>query len=173
MQPDIRIVIAPRGWVFVGLFSRRGAHCTVDGGFVVRTWGTSKGLGELALLGPLERTVLDPAPCIELPSAGIIATLRCDAAKWQALCRASGDERQTSFDLKSGDGYGDGDGDAAGDGYGNGYAGGNGTRDGGGFGHGDGAKDGGGSGAGDRYGQRDGDGDGDGRAYGYSARASA
>jgi hypothetical protein len=86
-QQDIRIVIAQRGWVFVGNFAQRGTQCFVTDGYVVRRWGTSKGLGELATSGPLPNTVIDATPDVELHELGVLATLKCDAAKWSDRCR--------------------------------------------------------------------------------------
>lgn len=84
-SPDIRIVILQRGWVMVGKFSRKDSQCFLDGGSVIRRWGTSKGLGELASSGPLKDTVLDPANGqVEFNELTVIATLKCAEDKWTA-----------------------------------------------------------------------------------------
>ena len=79
---DVRIVILQRGWVFVGVFSQEGSKCSLDNGFNIRIWGTSKGLGEL-VNGPLSNTKCDPIPHIEFHELTIVATLKVNASKWK------------------------------------------------------------------------------------------
>ncbi len=82
---DIRIVILQRGWVMVGVYGRDGEDCWLDNASVIRRWGTSRGLGELAAGGPLENTKLDPAGRVEFHALTAIATIRCEANKWAIL----------------------------------------------------------------------------------------
>lgn len=85
-KQDIRIVILQRGWVVVGRYSQKGEECTLEGAKVVRRWGTSKGLGELAAGGPIEgKTVLDPAPTVRFHALTVVASIACEASKWAAL----------------------------------------------------------------------------------------
>lgn len=81
---DVRIVVLQRGWVMVGKFSRKGSQCFLDQASVLRRWGTSKGLGEIAAAGPVEgKTVLDPANGqVEFNELTVIATLKCAEEKW-------------------------------------------------------------------------------------------
>ena len=85
--PDIRIVILQRGWVMVGRYAQEGSQCTLDGAYVVRFWGTTKGLGELAANGPLAQTKLDPVPHVEFHALTVIATIACEAEKWTDICK--------------------------------------------------------------------------------------
>mgnify|MGYP001562464752 CR=1 FL=1 len=78
----IRIVILQRGWVAVGYFSQDGANCTLEKAAHIRIWGTTRGLGEIAMCGPTSRTVLDPAPTIRFHELTVIATLDCVEEKW-------------------------------------------------------------------------------------------
>lgn len=55
-----QIVILQRGWVVVGDLFKEGQKYWINNGAVIRRWGTSTGLGELALKGPLKDTILDP-----------------------------------------------------------------------------------------------------------------
>lgn len=80
---DIRIVILQRGWVMVGRYERDGSYCTLRDAKVVRKWGTTRGLGEIAENGPMPETVLDPCPLVEFHELTVIATIRCAADKWQ------------------------------------------------------------------------------------------
>jgi hypothetical protein len=53
------IVIAERGWVYVGRTRRDGDHMVIEDCHNVRRWGTISGLGEIARNGPTADTVLD------------------------------------------------------------------------------------------------------------------
>lgn len=47
-----QIVIAQRGWVFVGDVERTENEVVIKNAKNIRRWGTSRGLGELAQNGP-------------------------------------------------------------------------------------------------------------------------
>lgn len=79
----IRIVILPRGHVVVGKWAEDGNWVSLEGASVVRRWGTSKGLGQLAENGPQSSTILDPTPKQRFPVSTVINTIECDAAKWK------------------------------------------------------------------------------------------
>lgn len=78
-----QIVILQRGWVVVGDFEQDGSQCFIRNGNVIRRWGTTKGLGELATNGPTENTVLDPIPETSFHELTIVARLNC-SEKWDA-----------------------------------------------------------------------------------------
>ena len=78
-----RIVIAQRGWVFVGRYTENGDEVILRDASVVRVWGTTKGLGELAMNGPTSKTVLDAAGRVTMHRLAVVATLDCEAAKWK------------------------------------------------------------------------------------------
>ena len=86
---DIRIVILQRGWVAVGRYSQRGDECRLDGASIVRRWGTTKGLPEIASGGPTGATVLDRSPPLRFHALTVVATIDCDPARWEALCPAA------------------------------------------------------------------------------------
>lgn len=77
-----RIVIAQRGWCFVGLWSEDGDNVTLTDASVIRTWGTTKGLGELAASGPTSTTKLDPAGTVRLHRLAVVATLDVTGGSW-------------------------------------------------------------------------------------------
>ena len=85
-QPEttgaIRIVILQRGWVMIGRFTKDGPQCRLENASVVRIWGTSKGLGELATKGPLPNTKLDPCPPVEFHELTIVQTMECVEEVW-------------------------------------------------------------------------------------------
>ena len=74
-----RIVIAQRGWVFVGRYHADGDDITLSDASVIRRWGTTNGLGEL-VNGPLVETVLDPAGVVRLHRLGVVAMV--DVPGW-------------------------------------------------------------------------------------------
>jgi hypothetical protein len=77
----VRIVIAQRGWVFVGRYQEDGDRVTLDNARVIRKWGTARGLGEL-VNGPLSATVLDLAGHVEMHRLGVVASLSCREDAW-------------------------------------------------------------------------------------------
>ena len=81
---DVKIVILQRGWVMVGRFERNGSDCKLHGASVIRSWGTTKGLGEIAGNGPTQNTKLDPTNgVVEFDYLTIVATISCEAKKWE------------------------------------------------------------------------------------------
>ena len=79
---DIKIVVLQRGWVMIGRYSKDGDICTLENAHVIRTWGTTKGLGELALDGKQSSTKLDKAGHVEFHVLTVVATINCDDSKW-------------------------------------------------------------------------------------------
>jgi len=81
---NIKIVILPRGWNMIGYFSKEGTACKLEKAAVIRRWGTTKGLGELAEKGPLANTILDKCPLpVEFNELNVIATLCCSEDVWK------------------------------------------------------------------------------------------
>lgn len=79
---DIRIVVLQRGWVLVGKFSKKKEQCFLDNAHVVRYWGTTRGLGEIASDGPTDKTKLDAIPRAQFHELTSILTVKCEASKW-------------------------------------------------------------------------------------------
>lgn len=79
-----QIVIAQRGWVFVGDVERSGDDVTINNARCIRRWGTTKGLGELASNGPQKSTVLDDMGTVRLHALAVVAAIDCEAGKWPA-----------------------------------------------------------------------------------------
>jgi len=80
MKQDKRIVVLTNGWVFVGDYvaatKTRPAYLTDAA--CVRRWGTSAGLGELALKGPQQATVFDPCGILLLDNpAAVLFHIPC------------------------------------------------------------------------------------------------
>ena len=56
---DIRIIVADKGWVFVGFCKdEQDGSVTITNAKNIRRWGTTKGLGQL-VNGPLSETKYD------------------------------------------------------------------------------------------------------------------
>lgn len=84
--PDVRIVILQRGWAMVGKFSRSSTRCYLDNASVIRHWGTTQGLGEIAK-GPTEKTKLDPCNGrVKFHELTIIATVQAQWDGWAKHC---------------------------------------------------------------------------------------
>lgn len=82
-EKNIRIIILKNGWVMVGEFNNYPKFCYLKNASVIRVWGTTKGLGEIALDGPTPSTKLDKVGFVEFHYKNAIAIIRCDASKWE------------------------------------------------------------------------------------------
>lgn len=82
-ETEKQIVILQRGWVMVGDFSQDGVNCQLDNASIIRIWGTTKGLGELALGGPTSSTKLDPCGLVKFHELTIVSRLSVNEDKWQ------------------------------------------------------------------------------------------
>lgn len=80
----VKIVILQRGWVMVGYYHRDGDNCELRNAAVIRNWGSTKGLGEIAESGPTSSTKLDPTNgLVEFHRLTEIATISVNEAKWK------------------------------------------------------------------------------------------
>lgn len=79
----VKIAILDRGWVVVGEYSSEGDIHYIDNGAVIRNWGTTKGLGEIAEGGPTSSTKLDACPKVSFKN--YVAFIDCSAEKWKCL----------------------------------------------------------------------------------------
>jgi hypothetical protein len=87
-QPDIKgnlkIVVLQRGWVLIGTFEQESDKCKLHNASVVRVWGTTNGLGELANEGPTDKTILDKCyGLVEFNELTIVLSISADQKKWQ------------------------------------------------------------------------------------------
>lgn len=84
-EQNHRIVVLQRGWVAVGNLDRSNApQLKLENASIVRRWGTSEGLGELASKGPQPDTKLDKAGTLEFHELAVVTTFVTDAEKWAA-----------------------------------------------------------------------------------------
>lgn len=83
---DIKIVILQRGWIVVGRMERTDTVCKLHNASVIRTWGTTNGLGELAENGKLSGTKLDKCyGVVEFDWLTVVATIAVNEDKWTDL----------------------------------------------------------------------------------------
>jgi len=80
---DLQIIVLPRGWVMVGFCEENNNKLYVKNASVIRRWGTSNGLPELANNGPLSETKLDGKCEMIFPMSSIIATIKCNKEAWK------------------------------------------------------------------------------------------
>ena len=76
------IVVLDRGFVYVGDVEHDGDWCVIKNARNIRYWGTTKGLGELALNGPLNETKLDNVGTVRAPAKSIISLIDTEREKW-------------------------------------------------------------------------------------------
>ena len=84
---DIKIVVLQRGHVAVGRFSQDGETCKLIGASIIRYWGTTKGLGQIAFEGPTDKTKLDKCPDISFHIMTSILLMDCVEETWESYCR--------------------------------------------------------------------------------------
>ena len=79
----MKIFVLTSGWVLIGrTVSVSDNGQTIEDGSCIRAWGTSHGLGELALNGKTERTTLDYFGRGYINNAALLYTIDCDESKW-------------------------------------------------------------------------------------------
>lgn len=81
MSDPIRIVIAQRGFVFVGRVRRDEHEIVVADARAIIRWGTTQGLGELKR-GPTENTHLGAPATVRLHPLQVIAQQDVDQEAW-------------------------------------------------------------------------------------------
>lgn len=83
--PPVRIVVADRGWVFVGHVVEDDEGILISNAKCIRYWGTDEknpGLGHLAANGPTSKTKLDPSGTVRIPRHAIMLTLDAKQEHW-------------------------------------------------------------------------------------------
>lgn len=77
-----KIVILDRGFVLVGKVRIDGDWVETTDASIIRRWGTTKGLGEIAQGGPTASTKLDPIGTVRSPLRALIGLVDCEPSKW-------------------------------------------------------------------------------------------
>jgi len=83
-ESPIKIVILQRGWCMIGRFERDGSNCKLHDAAVIRQWGTTKGLGQIAEGGPTDLTKLDKCHGeVGFDYLTVVATIDCKEGVWE------------------------------------------------------------------------------------------
>jgi hypothetical protein len=84
LKGDYKIVVLQRGWVMVGKLERNGTDCKLHQAAVIRNWGTTKGLGEIATGGPTSSTKLDKCGgLVEFDQLTMVCSISVNEDKWK------------------------------------------------------------------------------------------
>jgi hypothetical protein len=76
------IVVADRGFVYIGDVEYTPEMCVVRNARNIRIWGTNRGLGQLALSGPTKDTVLDDVGVVRIPIHAVISLIDTERGVW-------------------------------------------------------------------------------------------
>lgn len=76
------IVVVDRGFVYVGNVEINPDWCIITNARNIRYWGTTNGLGQLALCGPTKDTKLDPITTVHVPMRAVISVIDTEESKW-------------------------------------------------------------------------------------------
>lgn len=71
------IVIAQARWIFIGDMERTADGIKLTDTSVIRYWGTTAGLGQIALTGVTSKTILDPCGTVVIPTTSVIGIIEC------------------------------------------------------------------------------------------------
>lgn len=81
---EIKIVVADRGFVYIGRVQVSDDFVTLKSAKNIRKWGTTKGLGEL-VAGPLSGTTLDSVGSVKIPMRAVISIIDVEQKKWNCI----------------------------------------------------------------------------------------
>ena len=88
---NINICVLQRGYNIVGEMRMDGGLWYFTKAAVIRRWGTTKGLGQLAKEGPTKLTILDEVPDeIMVHEYTTIMTIKCTDDAWTAYVNNHG-----------------------------------------------------------------------------------
>lgn len=82
---EIQIVKMPYANDVVGRVVEHDGFIEIFDANVIRRWGTTNGLGEIAVNGPTQKTILDSCPRVKVEKTAIIYTVDCVEDKWNAV----------------------------------------------------------------------------------------
>ncbi len=80
---EVQIVVCEGGWVLIGEPTLGGGALQLTNAHVIRRWGTTRGLGEIAFNGPTKQTVLDKLGVAFIQLKQVRFTIPCDETKWK------------------------------------------------------------------------------------------
>ena len=83
IEEGIKIVVLQRGWVVIGRYRSEGEYAVLEDAYVIRSWGTDKGLGQLALEGKQTDTKLDKTGTVRFHKLTSVAIIDCEEKVWK------------------------------------------------------------------------------------------
>jgi hypothetical protein len=83
-EGDIKIIVADRGFVYVGYCEEQENFVRLTHAKNIRVWGTTNGLGEL-VSGPLANTKMDAVGTLRIPNRAVISIIDVDQKSWKLL----------------------------------------------------------------------------------------
>jgi len=81
-EGNIKIAVLDRGFVYIGYVKEDGDFIILTHAQNIRSWGTSKGLGEL-INGPLSGTKCDAAGTVRVRKSAHLFYIDVDQSKWK------------------------------------------------------------------------------------------
>ena len=85
VEHGLKIVVLDKGFVYIGIVTTDGEWVHISNAHNIRRWGTTRGLGQLALTGPTSDTKLDAAGDIQAPFHALQHLIAVKAEKWERL----------------------------------------------------------------------------------------
>lgn len=81
--PPFQIVVTNERWNIAGrVTASEDGSLVITDAHVIRYWGTTGGLGELAADGPTSKTKLDRYGVVRVPAHAVVLTIDSEAALW-------------------------------------------------------------------------------------------
>jgi hypothetical protein len=77
-----QIILGMERWNWVGIVSRDGDYVVINNAYNIRRWGTTEGLGEIALKGPRPDTILDFYGTVRIIVFGVVGSVECAEEPW-------------------------------------------------------------------------------------------
>jgi hypothetical protein len=82
MAPSIKIALLDNGFVYIGLVSIADNMVVIHHARNIRVWGTTRGLGQIALEGPTAETMLDKTGNVIAPYHALNHLMDVTLDKW-------------------------------------------------------------------------------------------
>ncbi|CEF48278.1 unnamed protein product [uncultured bacterium] len=77
-----QIVVLDRGFVYAGHVAIEGDWVDIEDAINLRYWGTTRGLGQLALEGPTDGTKIDRVGHVRAPIRALISLIDTREESW-------------------------------------------------------------------------------------------
>jgi hypothetical protein len=71
-----RIVVIQSGWVLAGIWNENPSSIELGNATLIQRWGTTRGLGELALSGPTKESVIHPIGEASVPKSAVLYSIK-------------------------------------------------------------------------------------------------